>query len=102
MNQWVLGMDFHVTTRLRGVGTTLVVLLALASWHAPVAPAAAAGSISGTAYQDLNRDGSRQAAEAAFSGHRVDLYDAADGFFATTLTDAAGHYEFLGLADGDY
>ena len=63
---------------------------------------ASAGEIRGAAFQDANRDGVRQAAEAAFGGHKIVLTDAAGYAITSTTTDAAGAYAFTGIADGDY
>jgi hypothetical protein len=94
-------MDSCSTSGWRGLFVGLAISVALGLFGAPAAPAAT-GLISGTTYQDLNGDSSRQAGEAVFSGHRVDLYDAGGAFLATTLTDASGHYQFSALSDGDY
>lgn len=64
--------------------------------------AAVASSISGTAFQDLDRDGVRGAGEPAFADHRVYLFDSAGSYVANQLTGANGAYTFAGLADGDY
>jgi hypothetical protein len=94
-------MDSCFKSRWQRLWVGLVILAGVAAWSPPPAPAATS-RITGVAYQDLNRDGARQADEAPFSGHRVDLYGAGGAFLQTTLTDAAGQYQFLDLADGDY
>jgi hypothetical protein len=67
------------------------------------------GSISGTAFNDLNKNKTKDSGEAGIGGFTVKLYG---GTFwwnwgkpravATTTTDANGNYSFTGLADGIY
>jgi len=83
------------------VGIALGFLAGIVFWIAPPV-ATAASSITGAAYQDLNRNGSREAGEPSFSAHRLDLFGGTGAFLATTVTDSAGGYQFAGLADGDY
>lgn len=66
-----------------------------------LAPAEAegTGTISATAFEDLNRDGARQPGETPFQGHRVHLYGGDGTYLAYTATDASGRYAFSGLAD---
>lgn len=60
-------------------------------------------SISGVAFQDLNRNGVQDAGEAPFAGHRLYLMDGARAaFLGTTVSDDAGRYAFTGLSDGSY
>jgi hypothetical protein len=78
------------------------VVLTLAIVHAP-AGAAATGDISGVAFQDLDRDGVQDPGEAPYAGHQLYLFESpSSAYVGTTLTDAAGRYEFLGLRNGDY
>lgn len=64
------------------------------------------GSITGTLFSDDNRDGSRQAGEAALSGwtlfidHNRNGYRDIDEPFA--VTNASGAYQFNQLLQGDY
>lgn len=83
---------------------TAVALLVLGLAGGGLAPAGAAGTgtISGVAFEDSNRDGVRQAAEAAYQGHRIYLYDGSGTYLAYTATDASGRYAFGGLAGGAY
>ena len=66
------------------------------------AQAAGEGTITGTAFQDLNRNGARDSGEAAWEGHQLYLFDAAGTYRATSTSDGGGRYSFAGLADGDY
>lgn len=68
---------------------------------------AGSGRIAGTKYEDANGDGSRQQATEAglkdwtiyLDQNRNGVRDAGELF---TITDAAGQYEFVGLAEGTY
>lgn len=84
--------------------TSAVCLLVAGLAFGGLAPAEAegTGTISGTAFEDVNRDGAMQAGEAPFQGHRVYLYDGDGTYLAYTATDASGRYAFGGLADGAY
>lgn len=86
----------------RYLGPSVAFVAALGSLS--LAPASAAtGGISGAAFQDANRNGVRDAGEAAFANHRIYLYDAAKTrFVAAASTDAQGQYAFTGVADGSY
>src|SRR5262249_35990550 len=56
--------------------------------------------ISGTVFNDANRDGRRQFTERGLSGQTVQLLDAVSGaLVATTTTDARGNYRFT-VANG--
>ncbi len=59
-------------------------------------------SLSGTVWNDGDRDGVRGAAEPVIPGATVTLLDADGAVVATTITDAAGRYVFTGLHSGDY
>lgn len=87
--------------------TAAVAVLGLALSMSPATPAAHAASgsssISGSAFEDINRNGVRDAGEAPFANQQLYLFDGAmTAYYGTTLADAAGHYSFTGLADGDY
>jgi hypothetical protein len=78
----------------------LVALLAV-----PLGPRsadAATVSISGVAFQDLNRDGVQQPDEAPFVDHLIYLYDELGSLLATRRTGEDGRYRFSGVADGTY
>ena len=63
---------------------------------------ALAGTISGAAFQDADRDGVRDVGESALSDQRIYLYDAAGAYHGNALTAADGTYAFNDIADGDY
>jgi hypothetical protein len=67
-------------------------------------PAAAAGtgSISGTVYKDLNRDGIQQPDDLPLAGQQLYLFSGTGAYLGTTLADDAGRYQFTGLTDADY
>lgn len=78
-------------------------LLASIGLEVPTAGAATMGTISGTAFQDLNRNGTRDAGEAPYANHRLYLIDGATGTYLTNaLTDVDGQYEFSGLSGSTY
>lgn len=66
-------------------------------------------SISGQVYNDLNKNGHKDAGEPGLSGFKINLYNSAnfnggtyDSVFKTATTDANGNYAFNSLADGTY
>lgn len=69
-------------------------------------PTTGQGVIAGTLYNDLNRSRIQDAGEVGLSGRTIKLYTGErwkkDKLFATTTTDANGHYAFSNLADGVY
>lgn len=82
-------------------GATAVLLGALGPFPTHVS-AAGAGSITGTVYQDLNRDGTFDSGDVPFTNLRVDLLDSSGVNVAAANTDSAGTYQFSGLSDGSY
>ncbi|MCV2361698.1 S8 family serine peptidase [Paucibacter sp. TC2R-5] len=64
------------------------------------------GRISGSKINDLNGNGLREAAEPGIEGWLIFLDANGNGLLdageTTTLTDAAGNYEFTGLLPGNY
>jgi hypothetical protein len=60
------------------------------------------GSIGDTVWEDMNNNGAKNSGEPGIAGVFVDLYDSEDNWAGSAMTDAAGHYEFLGVAPGDY
>ena len=58
--------------------------------------------LSGTVFNDLDRDGLEEAGESGFAGVSVELRDAADNVVATAFTDGSGNYTFSDLPNGDY
>src|SRR3954470_13064455 len=88
--------------RTPAIATALVTLLATLALVA-TAPAASAATLTGVAFKDLDRDGSRQLSEPVMADQEIHLYAPADGpNIALTRTDAFGRYTFSGLADGGY
>ena len=69
-----------------------------------VAPALAAGTgtISGTVFLDVNRDGVRQESEDILAGKRIYLFAADGSYLKNALTDSSGRYAFAGLSNADY
>ena len=72
--------------------------------------AALARTISGTVYDDVDGDAAVSGGEGTFAAATVKLYlddgdgviDAGDALVATTATNGAGAYAFLGVANGTY
>ena len=60
------------------------------------------GSISGFVHVDPNRNCIFEEGEDGIAGVRIDLFDNAGNHVATTVTDLQGHYQFTGLAPGQY
>lgn len=87
-------------TTLRVAAATLAAGMALGV--APSPARADTGTIAGTVFQDLNRNGMRDAGEPAWEGHQLYLFDAAGAYKATATSDASGRYAFAGVAAGDY
>jgi SdrD B-like domain len=65
-------------------------------------PTACTGSISGTLWQDDDRDGVPGAGEPPLAGVPVALQDSSGGVLATAASDAAGAFSFPLLCAGDY
>ncbi len=61
-----------------------------------------AGSISGFIFNDLNKNQVQDNGEAPFAGVTVDLKNGSGQIVATAVTDASGHFTFVGVAPGDY
>lgn len=75
----------------------------------PGTPPPAAGTFSGTVYNDKNQNDIRDAGEGGLAGFTVNLYSSPnfnngkyDPVYKTTVTDANGNYSFTGLANGTY
>lgn len=70
---------------------------------APTAHASGPSTISGLAFEDMNRNGVFDSGDQPISNGEVDLYDATGTkFLGMTYADATGHYSFGGLSDGAY
>ena len=63
---------------------------------------AGTGSIGGTAFMDLDRDGIRDPDEDALAGDKILLMDSSGITIRNALTDAAGGFSFADLAQGHY
>ncbi|HEX7277573.1 MAG TPA: SdrD B-like domain-containing protein [Acidimicrobiales bacterium] len=69
----------------------------------PPASAATTSTISGHAFEDIDRDGWRDAGEPTFANHGIYLLTAGGGaWIASSTTDAQGRYSFGGLTPGTY
>lgn len=60
------------------------------------------GSISGTKFNDLNKNGIRDPLELGLAGWEIQLIDFDGDVIATDTTNLFGNYEFTGLAPGPY
>ena len=86
---------------MRPLVVALVAALTLLA--APAAHAAGSSTISGSVFQDTNRNGVQDAGEPAMGGKMIYLLDGSGANqIAYTTSDSAGRYAFLNLADGDY
>src|SRR4051812_24658381 len=77
-------------------------LVMLGYAHAPQAQASGSSTISGSVWNDANRNGVDDSGESPFGATSLYLYDASGYYVATATTDAAGSYAFSGIADGMY
>ena len=84
------------------VVTSLFVVLGGFAGFAPGARAAGTSTISGAAFQDVDRDGVRDAGEAPFVDHVIYLMSESGSLLQAAGTDASGRYTFTGLSDGRY
>lgn len=92
----------HEGARARvGLLAAVSVLLTL-PLIAPMPAEATTATISGTAFQDLNRDGVQQADEDPFVDHLIYLFDGDGDYVANRRTDSDGRFAFTGIADGAY
>ena len=69
---------------------------------AVTAPALAAGTIGGFAFQEHDRDGVFETTEQPLSGVYVYFHDSSGTYIGKATTDATGWYSFSGLANGTY
>ncbi|MGX5695666.1 SdrD B-like domain-containing protein [Agromyces soli] len=97
-----------LTGRARLVAAFIAVLAVIASVFAPFAGdesawAAAGSKVSGIAWSDTDRGGTKNGTEPFKAGLTVQLLSSPDGtIVATTTTSATGAYSFTDVADGDY
>lgn len=66
-------------------------------------------SISGTVFNDLNKNGVKDSGEQGLAGFKINLYSGAnfdngkyDSVYKTAVSDASGNYAFNSLANGTY
>jgi hypothetical protein len=88
--------------RLRRVLMTMLSLAAMVTGFDAKPATAATGAIRGQAFDDLDRDGERDPDEPVIAGAQLYLSHGPGTYIGTTLTDAAGTYEFTGLAAATY
>jgi choice-of-anchor A domain-containing protein len=99
------GIDSLVNS---GSGTTSPITVAagqlVGNVDAGLVIAPTTGSITGTAFIDVNRDGVLDTGDTPLAGQTVYLVNGADTAFvgAPTTTNASGQYSFTGLAPGSY
>lgn len=66
------------------------------------ASAAETGSISGVAFEDVDRDGVLDAGEPVWADQLLYLYDASGSYLRNVRTDPSGRYAFAALPTGTY
>jgi hypothetical protein len=66
------------------------------------ASAAGTGLITGSVFQDSNRNGVQDASEAPLANQQLYLFDGSGQYVRGAYSDSAGHYQFSGLTDGAY
>lgn len=88
----------------RASSIALATALAVAATLGIPSMAAASGTstISGTVFQDLNRNGVQDPGEAGFANVFLYLYSGSGTVVTTAYTDTNGHFQFGTLADGSY
>lgn len=59
-------------------------------------------ALTGTVFEDLDRDGTRDAGELAMSGQAIELRDTVGRLIGSRLTDVDGRYAFTGLTAATY
>jgi hypothetical protein len=89
------------TCALRCVIAATTILAGLAGTVAP-ASATATGPVAGAVFDDVDRDGVRDADESPFAGRALQLVTPDGAWIAGGLTDSDGRYSFPGIADGSY
>lgn len=87
----------------RSLGAAVLATALVAGLGTAGAEAGAAGSVSGVAYEDANRNGARDAGEAAFAGRTIVVSDAVTGAFVrSAATGSDGSWSVGSLAAGTY
>jgi hypothetical protein len=79
------------------IAATLPLLLA-----APSQATTGTGTIAGTAFEDDDRNGVVNGAEAVLAGHQIYVNDALGRYVSQATTGADGRYQVSGLPAGDY
>lgn len=64
--------------------------------------AATPSTISGTMWQDANRNGVVDMGELPFADKRINLYSNTGTYLTSTSTDSSGRFQFIDLAEGQY
>lgn len=104
-NKKLSGSFIAVLKRHRRLTTlaALILFAGIGSYLLIFSQAATGSSIiSGTAYQDLNRNGIQDPDEAPMTNQHLYLFDSAGQLVGGTYTDSTGRYQFSGLANGTY
>lgn len=60
------------------------------------------GSLSGTVFEDLDKDGALDLTDSLIPAYELNLYDANNNFISNTKTGNKGYYEFTNLELGTY
>lgn len=90
------------TSRLLVAATIVAGTVATYIGISPAAEASGTGTVTGTIFNDANRNGVLDAGETGFSGLFVDLTNSTGSVSLSTTTDSSGAFSFAGLADGTY
>lgn len=109
MDTWVARpkTDTHsriarIDLRHRVLAAFIAVLFLLAAQPFVTSADAATGSISGTAFQDMNRDGVQQSSEDPFVDHLIFVFDSNGDWVASRRTNSEGRYSATNLPNGTY
>lgn len=85
------------------LGLSMLAGTTVGLWSTAATASTGSGPISGSVFDDANRNGVREAGEAPFSGISLELYDAArTRYVAQAVTDTSGNYTIAGVPDGAY
>ena len=58
------------------------------------------GSVTGTVYYDIDRNGTKDASESALTGWTINIKEGNGPVLATSITSETGGYDFTGLCEG--
>jgi len=89
---------YHLLTPLLALSLLFVAVGPMGS----SASASGSGTIQGTVFQDLNRNGVQDTGEAPLASQELSLFDGNGQYLAHAYSDTGGNYRFTGLADGAY